>query len=107
MFRIMGYDAAIEAKGEDGVREMSGRWLHGRRPRLADAVSLGGLTALCRCGARSAVDARVWLDAGLGGLRLAVLEDRLRCQCGERRATLVCGGPGGAPGNAPSIHVFR
>ena len=107
MFRFMGYDAAIEANETAGVREASGRWSPQRRPRLCDAVALGGLTALCRCGARSDVDPRIWLEAGLGGLRLAVLEDRLRCGCGERRATLVCGAPSGAPGIGPAIHVFR
>ena len=90
-----------------GVGDLAGVWAHLRRPRLADALRLGGLTALCRCGARATVDPQVWMEAGLGGLRLDALEDRLRCLCGERRAVLSCGGPEPTAEARPAIHVFR
>ena len=93
--------------GPGRICDAGGRWAGARRPHLAEAVTLGGLTALCRCGARAPVDPRIWLEAGLGAVRLDVLEDRLRCHCGERRATLVCGGHECASGNPPMIHVFR
>ncbi len=89
-----------------GVWEAGARWQAPVAPRLEGAVSQGRwLLAVCRCGASGAVDAGPWLRDGLGGLRLAVFEARLRCQCGARQARLTKLGE--VSPTAGPIHVFR
>jgi hypothetical protein len=97
---------ADDLGGRRGVWEMGAAWAPQAELRLAEAVMQGRwLLARCRCGARGAVDARPWLQDGLGGLRLVAFEERLRCQCGARQARLSA--LGGAAAQAGPIHVFR
>ena len=73
------------------------------------AAQLKGAFALwarCACGNEAAIDPKPWIAQGLDGQPLAMLEDRLRCNCGARRARLEIRGQ--AEGSAGGgIHVFR
>jgi hypothetical protein len=72
----------------------------------AQLVAGQPLRARCRCGREAAVDPAPWLAQRLTGAPLADLEDRLRCLCGARRASLRPGGAA-APAAARAIWIFR
>lgn len=68
----------------------------------------GVLVARClsgACGARSALDASDWLEAGQS-LPLRAFEARLRCTCGARRVRLEPAA-GELPPVNPAIYRFR
>lgn len=82
------------------------RFLH---PRLAQALTpRSSLWAVCGCGREATIDPAAWLGQGLKRQPLAVLEPRLRCECGARQARLEIRGLSEAPsGPTGGIHVFR
>jgi hypothetical protein len=66
------------------------------------------LWARCACGREAVINPRPWIAQGLSRQTLHDLEDRLRCQCGARRAGLEIRGLAQAPnGGAGGIHIFR
>ena len=69
-----------------------------------------GLRARCLtpdCGADAAIDPAPWIAQGLAGTSLARLESRLRCVCGERRASLEIEPSPPASDIQPAIYMFR
>ncbi len=78
-------------------------------PRLGQALTArSSLWAVCKCGREAALDVRPWMDQGLGRHRLDDLEERVRCECGGRRAHLEVRGLAEAPqGATGGIYIFR
>ncbi len=78
-------------------------------PRLNQALAArSSLWAVCRCGREAVIDPHPWVGQGLGRQATALLETRLRCVCGARRARLEIRGLSEAPqGGAGGIYVFR
>lgn len=81
----------------------------GPEPRLARATApRSSLWARCNCGREAAVDPQPWLAQGLGRQHVDDLEERLRCLCGARRASLEIRGLAEAPaGVTGGIWIFR
>ena len=77
--------------------------------RLSAATAArSSLWARCGCGRSSRVDPAPWLGQGLGRTSLNELEERLRCVCGARRASLEIRGLAEAPvGATGGIWLFR
>ena len=77
-------------------------------PRLGQAAApRASLWAVCGCGGEAVLDAASWIAQGLGRHPLHALEERVRCDCGARRARLEIRGLGEAPGANRRIYVFR
>lgn len=93
----------------DGSRHYRTRSCGYGEARLGWATAArSSLWARCACGREAVIDPRPWLAQGLSRQTLHDLEDRLRCQCGARRAGLEIRGLAEAPGGgAGGIHVFR
>jgi len=77
--------------------------------KLAQAlVARSSLWAVCGCGREAVIDAEPWVSQGMKRQPLALLEPRLRCQCGARRVPLEIRGLAEAPdGPTGGIHIFR
>jgi len=67
------------------------------------------LRARCsHCERNVVFDPGAWLEQGLGGLPLTHFEERLRCACGARRASLeIWSGPAPPLPEDRSIYAFR
>ena len=78
-------------------------------PRLNQALAArSSLWAVCTCGREAALDASHWLGQGLGRHCIEDLEDRVRCECGARRAKLEIRGLAEAPQRPMGgVYVFR
>jgi len=78
-------------------------------PRLGQAVAgRSTLWAKCGCGEQSVLDPAPWLGQGLARHPLSTLEQRLRCGCGARQASLEIRGLAEAPqGVTGAIFIFR
>lgn len=92
----------------DGSRQLVQDMVYGDA-RLGWATQArSSLWARCACGREAAINPRPWIAQGLSRQTLHDLEDRLRCQCGARRAGLEIRGLAQAPhGGAGGIHIFR
>jgi hypothetical protein len=87
--------------GDSGPRPPAAR-------RLDDALAPETLWAVCGCGADAPLDPRPWLALGLRRHPLHALEDRLRCPCGARAASLeVRGREAPAAGEPGGPYIFR
>jgi hypothetical protein len=71
------------------------------------ATPRASLWAVCDCGGAATLDPAYWLAQGLGRHPLHALEDRVRCECGARRARLEIRGLAEAPPARRAIYVFR
>ena len=78
-------------------------------PRLGQVrAERATLWARCGCGEQAVLDPAPWLDLGLARHPLPLLEERLRCRCGARRAKLEIRGLAEAPPRASGgIFIFR
>lgn len=65
------------------------------------------LWAVCACGREGRIDPKPWIGQGLARAPLPVLELRLRCACGARRARLEIRGLAEAPAGDGGLYVFR
>lgn len=92
----------------DGSRQLVQDMVYGDA-RLGWATQArSSLWARCACGREAVINPRPWIAQGLSRQTLHDLEDRLRCQCGARRAGLEIRGLAQAPnGGAGGIHIFR
>jgi len=92
----------------DGSRQLVQNMAYGEA-RLGWATQArSSLWARCACGREAVINPRPWIAQGLSRQTLHDLEDRLRCQCGARRADLEIRGLARAPqGGAGGIHIFR
>lgn len=92
----------------DGSRQLVQDMTYGDA-RLGWATQArSSLWARCACGREAVINPRPWIAQGLSRQTLHDLEDRLRCQCGARRAGLEIRGLAQAPnGGAGGIHIFR
>lgn len=87
-----------------------GTWCGANDAQRLGLVTAGRSTlwARCNCGEEAVLDPAPWLGQGLARHPLNLLEERLRCRCGARRATLEIRGLAEAPlQSSGGIFIFR